>query len=232
MCVSCPFREASSEQGPSAVYQMEGPMFTKRPLLESAALESAQRLSWFEERGQGHSPKRAGEPFPVGPVGIPSADPAPGLLPPYPYLSLQHMVQWRAREVASGLGQVQKDMVDQGCVCRALRVEGNQLTQPEARSLRRVPDSDTALLYFSSAKLFSMLFNAVSSSPALPWVADWPHPGVLFLRHPNHVPAGWPVPSSPRGPGTHCWKGPGRVDSKPLFQPDPAHRRTQGASGF
>lgn len=49
--------------------------------------------------------------------------------------------------------------------------------------------------------------NAMSSFPALPWVADWPHSGVLFLRHPNHVLAGWPVPSSPRGAGTRGWKG-------------------------
>lgn len=29
----------------------------------------------------------------------------------------------------------------------------------------------------------------MSSFPALPWVADWPHSGVLFLRHPNHSPS-------------------------------------------
>lgn len=49
--------------------------------------------------------------------------------------------------------------------------------------------------------------NAMNSVPALPWVADWPHSSVLFLRHPNHVLAGWPVPSSPRGAGTRGWKG-------------------------
>lgn len=39
-----------------------------------------------------------------------------------------------------------------------------------------------------------MPFSGMSSFPVLPWVADWPHPGVLSLRHPSYVPAGLACP--------------------------------------
>ena len=81
-------RGLPSPQGPGSASQMAGLICTMRALLESVPLENAQRLRWFGERGQGCSPKREGEPFPFGPLSVPSAAclPAcpgpPALIPP------------------------------------------------------------------------------------------------------------------------------------------------------
>lgn len=95
-------------------------------------------------------------------------------------------------------------MVAQDCVCSAPRVEGNQ----PAHGLRCVPAPGITCLHRSSAK--GPLQQAIQCHELIPCPTLGGRLallGVLFLTHPNHVPAGWPVPSSPRGAGTRGWKG-------------------------
>lgn len=142
-------RGLPSPRGPGSANQVEGLICTKRALLESVPLEDAQRLSWFGEGGQGCSPKREGEPFPFGPLSVPSAaclPPCPGppaLIPPCFLTACDPVGGLRGEPM--GWGRWTRT------VRSALRLEGSHPASHECGP-RHVPDLGHQPLHLSSAK--------------------------------------------------------------------------------
>lgn len=84
--------------------------------------------------------------------------------------------------------------------CSALRLKGSHLARHDCGPWH-IPDLGHHPLPRAP---YSMPCHPMSSLPG----GQTDPPGVLFLRHPNYAPAGWPFPSSsPQGTGTQDWRG-------------------------